>query len=56
MTTILALVSFGVLFAIFGLVARRFGCGECADRDGPARCGACPHRTNDSDPTREVER
>lgn len=55
MTVFVALVAFAVLFAVYGLLARRAGCGSCADRDAASQCAVCPH-ADDSDTRREVER
>ena len=55
MTTLVAVVAFAALFALYGFLARRAGCGSCAERDIASQCAACPH-ASDSDSNREVER
>ena len=48
MTSMLAILGFAVLFAVFGLLAPgegRVGCGggSCALEEGGEACGSCPH-------------
>lgn len=48
MTSVLAILGFAVLFAVFGLLApgeEKAGCGggSCALEDGGDACGECPH-------------
>jgi len=45
MTKLIAVAAAAALFALFGLLRPRTGCGGC---DGPVRCGGCP-RTGEDD-------